>query len=378
MAFLLSGLGLAGVLFALSQGPEIGWTAGRVLVTGVGGVLCFVLLVVAERRTAFPMLDLGLLRGRVFRMANIIAFSLFAAQNGIIFLIPLFLQDLRGLSALEAGLITFVQPLATIAMVQFTSRAYARLGPRPNLIICTSVIVATSILLMMVDLQTNLWWIRGIMLLRGAGGAFWMVSVQTTAFATVSRERMGRASSLFSTQRQAAGSFGVAILATVLISRTQALTAIGVTGAAAQQASLRAFHDAFAVAALLGLVGIAFALQIRNQDVHPSPRPRHWFRQLVGVGQRRSLRQASDLRHQGSFRYYSRSADCGRACPRQICVLRGRANASSKSSCDSMGSDVTSSQQSGQVVRTVNTRSFTGTNRCCRTTVRPSSLAVAS
>lgn len=267
-AFFLSGFGLAGLLYALSQGPEIGWTAIRVLVTGVGGVICFVLLVLAERRMAFPMLDLSLLRGRVFRLATIISFSLFAAQTGILFLIPLFLQDLRGLSALEAGLITFVQPLATIAVVQVTSRTYARLGPRPNLLVCTSIIVLSSVLLMRVDLETNLWWIRAILLLRGAGGAFWMVSVQTTAFATVTRERMGRASSLYSTCRQAAGSVGVALLATILISRTQALT-VGLSGAAAQHGFLLAFHDAFAGAALIGLVGVGFALRIHNQDVHP-------------------------------------------------------------------------------------------------------------
>ncbi|HUZ77755.1 MAG TPA: MDR family MFS transporter [Chloroflexota bacterium] len=276
--FVFSALGLAGVLYALSQGPEIGWGAPVVLLTGLGGLLSFALLVKFERRMAIPMLDLGLLRNRVFGIANLIAFSLFAAQTGILFLLPLFLQNLLGLSALDAGLITFVQPLATILMVQVTSRLYLRLGPRLNLVICTFGIVLTSVLLMLVGLHTSLWWIRAIMMLRGVSGAFMMVSVQTTAFATIARDRMGRASSLFNTQRQAAASFGVAILATLLISRTKALlpSAVGSSLAAAQRASLLAFHEAFAGAAILGLLGVYCAFKIHNRDVfgaHSSPPP---------------------------------------------------------------------------------------------------------
>jgi EmrB/QacA subfamily drug resistance transporter len=264
--FLLSGAGLAGILYALSQGPEVGWTAPHVLVPLLGSIGCFVALVFVERWVKAPMLDLGLFRTPMFAHGNAITFTLFAAQNGVLFLLPLFLQDLRGLTALQSGLVTFVQPMATMSMAQFTSRMYLKLGPRVNLMACTFGIMTTSVLLALVTLDTNLWLIRGIMLVRGASGAFMMVSAQTTAFSQVSRERMGRASSLFNVQRQSAASFGVAILATILIATTHAFTG-GAGGPAAARSSLLAFHAAFAGAAVIAFVGFLFATRVNDEEV---------------------------------------------------------------------------------------------------------------
>lgn len=267
--FVLSGLGLASALFALSRGADDGWTSPHVLGAGLGGIACFVALVVVENRNPTPMLDFSLFSSRMFRLSNIIGVVMFGAQNGILFLLPLYLQGLRGLSALDSGLVTFLQPLGTIAMVQLTSRIYVWLGPRRGLTFSTSGVVVTAGLLAIVGLTTNLWLIRGIMLGRGMFMAFNMVSMQTSVFSTVPREKMGRASSMFSALRQFGAACGVALVGTVLISGTNALgtkAAALVTSDAARQASLMAFHFAFAAAAVLGLIAMLFALQIHDHD----------------------------------------------------------------------------------------------------------------
>src|SRR6185437_8829119 len=128
--FVLSGVGMAGVLFALSRGAEDGWLSPLVLVTGLGGLVCLVLLVVVETRIRAPMLDLKLYTSRLFRTANATGAMFMCTQFGMLFVLPLFLQQLRGLSAFESGLTTFPQPVGQIIMVQFTSRMYHRLGAR--------------------------------------------------------------------------------------------------------------------------------------------------------------------------------------------------------------------------------------------------------
>ena len=130
-----------------------------------------------------------------------------STQFGMLFILPLFLQQLRGLSAFESGLTTFPQPVGQILMVQFTSRMYHRLGPRLNLLIGTGGVALTSGLFLFVGLGTSLWWIRGIVFLRGCFIAFNMVSMQTALFASVPREKTGRASSLWNTSRQVAVAF---------------------------------------------------------------------------------------------------------------------------------------------------------------------------
>lgn len=262
--FVLSGVGLAAILYSLSEGAQFGWTTAPVLGTAAVGITCFVLLVVIERRIASPLLDLALYASPMFRMSNLIAFGFFATQFGLVFLLSLFLQETRGLSALEAGLTTFPQPIAQILMVQVTSRIYWRLGARRNLIIGSSGLTLTAALFLAVGLQTDLWWIRGLMLLRGVFMAFNMVSMQTAAFSAVPRDKTGRASSLFSTVRQVAAAFGVAIAATILSSQTNGARALD--SAARVQAGLTGFHYAIASLLVLGLFSVFFALRIRDQD----------------------------------------------------------------------------------------------------------------
>jgi MFS family permease len=169
----------------------------------------------------------------------------------------LFLQELLGLSALESGLTTFPQALGMLLMVPVTGRLYPRVGPRRMLVIALVGITITSALFLLVDLETNLWWIRAIMFLRGVSMSFAIVAAQAAAFASIRSEETGRASALFNTNRQVAASIGVAVLATVLNDHS----------------SVAAFHYAFAASIVFGLLGIAFALLIRDEDAAASMRP---------------------------------------------------------------------------------------------------------
>jgi len=279
--FVLGGAGLPLVLYALAQGPEVGWTAGRVLGSGIGGILLFAALVYVETHTRDPMLTLRLFRDRMFRNGNLVVFVVFGAMLGILFLLPLFLQELLGLSAFQSGLTTFPQAMGMAAVAQFSSRAYPKVGPRRMVITGLIGITIVSSLFLLVGLQTSQWWIRGLMLLRGAAMGMTMVPMQAATYATISREDTGRASALFSTNRQVAGSVGVALMATVLVDRTKTHLASalhGVTGgpaaiqAATAQAGLQGYHDAFFATALFAFLGIGVALLIRDTDAAASMR----------------------------------------------------------------------------------------------------------
>ncbi len=278
--FLLGGAGLPLLLYALSQGPSAGWSSSKVLVAGIGGLLLMAAMVVVELRTREPMLALRLFKDRMFRNGNLVVFMIFGAMMGLLFLLPLFLQNLLGLSAFESGLTTFPQAMGMAAVAQISSRIYSRVGPRR--MIATSMIGVTivSSLFLLVGLHTNLWWIRGLMLLRGMAMGAGMVPMQAATYATISREDTGRASALFSTNRQVAASVGVALMATVLVDRIQSHVASalqGVTGQAAIQAAtahaaLLGYHDAFLATALLALIGVGVAFLIRDEDAAPSMR----------------------------------------------------------------------------------------------------------
>jgi EmrB/QacA subfamily drug resistance transporter len=268
LGFILSGLGTASVLFALTRGADDGWTSPLVITFGTVGVIAIVLLVAVETRIPAPMLDLTLYASRLFRTANLTAFAFFSCQFGVIFLLPLFLQQLRGLSAFQSGLTTFPQPIGQILMIQVTSRLYHRLGPRINLIAGTTGVLLTTAALLLINLDTNLWWVRVILFLRGCSIAFNMVSMQTALFSAVPREKTGRASSLFSTSRQVAVATGVAIAASVLIALIPSSSGAGLAGVP-PEIGLEAFHAALAVMLVMAGLAVFFAWQVSDQPATP-------------------------------------------------------------------------------------------------------------
>ncbi|HET8524317.1 MAG TPA: MDR family MFS transporter [Thermomicrobiales bacterium] len=269
----LSGAGLPLALYALSRAPHAGWTSAEVLGTGLGGLALLALFIWQEFRTTDPLLDLRLLNDRIFRVGNAAFFLTMVGMMGVLFLLPLYLQQLRGLSALDSGLTTFPEALGVVVASGPVGKFYPKIGPRRLL---AAGLIGTGIftgLLNFVGLETNLWWIRGAMFLVGLGLGFVFVPVQTAIYATISSEQTGRASSIFNTNRQVASSVGIAILASVLTSRTSShvsdalqSAAPAARAAAAHHGTLLAFHDTFLVAAVVTVVAGFIALLIHDSD----------------------------------------------------------------------------------------------------------------
>jgi EmrB/QacA subfamily drug resistance transporter len=277
--FVCSGLGLASMLYALSRGPVDGWTSFTVLATGLTGLALLGLMVALELRLDAPMLDLRLFGNRMFRGGSLAMFALAGGLFGMLFLVPLFLQQLRGLSALETGLTILPQALGMVTLSQVASRIYPRVGPRRMLMLGSAGVALAPALFALVSLDTDLGWIRGIMFLQGLSMGFTFVALQAATFSSISSEATGRAVALFSSVRQVAGAVGVAVMATVLVSRTSLYvgaapnaTTLSLPGAASRAAALQGFHDTFLAAGLIALFGIAAAWLIRDEDAADSMR----------------------------------------------------------------------------------------------------------
>jgi predicted MFS family arabinose efflux permease len=255
--FFLSGGGLALVLFALSQGPEKGWGSAEVVGSALLGVILFAALIAVETRVAEPMLALRLYGERMFLNANIVLTLTYASFIGVIFLMPLYLQNLRGFTPLVSGLTTFPQAIGVIISSQVVGRLYHRVGPRRLIFFGMLGMGAMTLPLAFVNLGTSLWTIRAIMFGRGLAMSFSFVPLQASTYANISVADTGRASALYSTQRQVAAALGVATLGTVLISRTTSPSPAG---------QLAGFHAAYLVGAVIVVCASMSALLIRDED----------------------------------------------------------------------------------------------------------------
>jgi EmrB/QacA subfamily drug resistance transporter len=261
--FLLAGIGLALLMYALGEGPGRGWTSPGILAAFATSVCALVLFARGELRGPAPMLDLRLLAERMFRSATLAMILAFGSFFGTLFVLPLLLQDGLGASALQSGLSTFPEAIGVLLSSQLVvGRLYPRIGPQRMVATGCVMLALLTALLGLIGAGTSLWLVRGLFLVLGLSIPSIMLPLQTAAFANVSSAATAAASSLFSAARQVAAAASVALLSTVLA--TIGTTHRAISGAPAPH--LEAYHVALWAAAVLAAFAALAALAMRDSD----------------------------------------------------------------------------------------------------------------
>jgi MFS family permease len=249
-------------MYGVSEGPVEGWQSADVLATIAAGAVLLAAMVAIELRTAEPMVDLRLLGNRLFRLSNGVMVLGSIAFLGTVYAISLYYQDGRGLSALGSGLSTAPEALGVMGGAQLATRwLYPTFGPRRQITGGLTGVAVSIGLLGLLGPGTSLWWARLLMLTLGLAVAQVFVPVQAAAFATITPESTGRASTMFNTVRQLGGAIGVAVLTTTIV-------AVGPVHSSGghPMANLTAYRTAFLVAAAVALIATACSLSIRDSD----------------------------------------------------------------------------------------------------------------
>jgi EmrB/QacA subfamily drug resistance transporter len=269
--FALSGIGLGLLMYGVSEGPTAGWATPRIFVTTLAGALLTWAFVAHELRVDHPLLDLRLFKDRLFRSGTAVMTLGATAFTGVLFLLALFFQDALGFSALRTGLTIFPEALGVMAGAQFISLvAYPALGPRRIMVSGLTVIASTVFVLAFVETSTNMWIVRSIIFVLGAGMAGVFVPAQAASLATISHRRTGDASTLFNAQFQLGSAIGVAVLTTVLAAVKPVSTVHG-----HHVAHLAAYRVSFLVAAAIAILGVWAATTIKDADAASTVVPRH-------------------------------------------------------------------------------------------------------
>lgn len=254
---------MAALTYALIEAPAKGWGSGPTLGllggAGIGG-LCFV---VAETRIRKPLIEPRYFQDRGFAGAGAIACLAYLAVMGFLFMNSLYLQRVRGLSPLTAGLAMLPASLTLAAASLLAGRLVARYGPRPVLIASTCSLIAAMAVLIRSTPTTAPVLLLAAYLLLGAGWGLLNPPLTNVAITAMPRDQAGVASASVGVSRQLGAVLGVAIMGSLITTRTSTLIR---AGRAEASAFTEATHLGYAVgigAALVGLV-IAIATMSRN------------------------------------------------------------------------------------------------------------------
>lgn len=263
LGFVLAGVGLGSLMYAVSEGPARGWGTVGIVAPGVVGVVLLLALVAHELRTAAPLLHLRLLRDRIFSSSILIMIPATAGFLGFLYAFPLLQQEGLGRSASTSGLLTFPEAIGVMAGSQIVSRLYPVVGPRRLMAVGAAVVAALAAFLSTMDAGTPDAVVVVAMFFLGLAMSSVFIPQQSAAFANISARETGQASGLFNALRQTGAAVGVATLATV-ISVVGPLKSGGATGAPVP--NLTAYHAAFLVSAGLLVLAAVMALRIRDAD----------------------------------------------------------------------------------------------------------------
>mgnify|MGYP006105449867 CR=1 FL=1 len=267
--FILAASGLGTLLYGVSRIGGVGLNDTQGWVFGLIGLLILGIFIWFELRTKDPLIDVKLFQDRMFARANAAQFAGFLGFSGGLFLLPFFLQSVRGMTPLEAGFMTFPQAIGVATMAPIIARIYPRIGPRRLIMAGLTIASITTLPFVLMDIDTNLWFLRGMMYIRGMGFGLLLVPVQAAVFATISISATGRASAVFNATRQIAMSFGTAIAAAVLVSRLNTYNIEHVTPIHTIAAT-NSFNEAFLASLILIAFGILVASFIKDKDAAPT------------------------------------------------------------------------------------------------------------
>ncbi|GAB3940647.1 MFS transporter [Kribbella albertanoniae] len=210
---------LGGLVYGIIEGREAGWTSPLILACFGLTVVALVTLVLYEQRREQPLLEPRFFRSAPFSGATLIAVAGFAALSGFLFLNSLYLQSVRGYSALHAGLLTL--PMAAMAAVfaPISGWLVGHRGPRLPLVVAGTMLGASGLILSRLTGSTTVVELAVGYLVFGIGFGMLNAPITNAAVSGMPRAQAGVAAAVASTSRQVGASLGVAIAGTVLSAR---------------------------------------------------------------------------------------------------------------------------------------------------------------
>ncbi|MGW4448085.1 MFS transporter [Streptomyces sp. NPDC004599] len=200
--------------YAIIEAPDSG--IGTVAPFGAVALVALLGLLGYEPRREEPLIDLRFFRSAPFSGATVIAISAFAALGGFLFLSTLYLQNVRGLDALHAGLWMLPMAVPTFLCAPLSGRLVGSRGPRLPLLVAGAAMTVSGVLFAAFEAETSNTTLFAGYVLFGIGFGFVNAPITNTAVSGMPRTQAGVAAAVASTSRQLGQTLGVAVIGAVL------------------------------------------------------------------------------------------------------------------------------------------------------------------
>ncbi|WP_297523066.1 MDR family MFS transporter [uncultured Clostridium sp.] len=255
LSVITSILGFGGLLLGTSNAGNDGFGSVNVYVPIIVGVIGLAIFVWRQLTMEKPMLNLRVFKSRVFTFSTIIVMVVYAGLISSELMIPMYLQQARGYSAMNAGLVLMPGAIVMGIMNPITGRLFDKIGARLLSIIGLIIFTGGTLAFMFLSPSTSEFYIMFMYALRFFGIAMFLMPLTTSGLNTLDRSLYSHGNAVNNTMRQIAGAIGTSILITLM---TKVATNSGIMNP--EKALIHGMNVTFACAGILGIISLIVAI----------------------------------------------------------------------------------------------------------------------
>lgn len=260
ISIILSSFGFGGLLYGFTSAGNNGWLSIITLLSLGVGIFALILFITRQLRLEHPMLEFRVFTYSIFPMAVIIGMIAFMGLIGVETLIPLYMQDMRDFTALEAGIVLLPGALIMGFMAPITGRIFDKIGARWLAIIGLTIITVSSFAFTNLNTSTSMTFMTIMYGVRMFGLSMVMMPIATAGLNQLPKRLIAHGAAMDNTMRQIAASVGTAILVTVMTNTAD-------SAAQSQEIAYPEIHGAnvaFIVVSVLSLIGLIISFFVKN------------------------------------------------------------------------------------------------------------------
>ncbi|MEJ9304431.1 DHA2 family efflux MFS transporter permease subunit [Priestia megaterium] len=214
----LAGMGL--LLYGFSEAGNDGWTDSVVLSTIIGGAVLLIIFVLQQIKSEKPLLDMRVFKYNIFSLSNIISIAITISMYAGMFLLPIYLQNIRGYSAFDSGLLLLPGALVMLVMSPISGTLFDKVGPRPLAIVGMLITSISTFEFTKLTMDTPFTHILAIYIIRSFGMSLLMMPIMTAGLNQLPQRLSSHGTSMSNTLRQVSGSIGISLMTTIFTNRT--------------------------------------------------------------------------------------------------------------------------------------------------------------
>ncbi|WP_342495219.1 MDR family MFS transporter [Bacillus sp. FSL K6-0046] len=260
LSVILSSFGFGGLLYGFSSVGTYGWTSATVLISLIVGTVSLFFFILRQSNLKRPMLEFGVFKFAIFSLTTFLGMLVFALLIGTETILPLYTQNVRGLSALDTGLILLPGALFMGFLSPIIGRIFDKVGGKGLALGGFTILAVTSLPFMMLSLDSSITLITVAYTLRLIGVGMIMMPLTTAGINSLPPHLIPHGTAMNNTMRQMGGSIGTAVLVSIMSS-----SAANAALSDPMKSAVHGMNTSFIVSGAIAVIGLVLSFFLKEK-----------------------------------------------------------------------------------------------------------------